>query len=335
MKLAIKVKNKKTKHSFVYKAESFPLTIGRAARNHLIIDDPMISADHARIEFQDGKLLFLNTGSKNTFSNGGSEAIEVEVQNGLTLALGHIELELLDIENEALEKTRDIEAPTGIKDELRRLAANAKEYIPYLAGFALMGAIDYYLNIGFREDWFKWKDLISGLFVFIVFTGVNAGVIAIYAKIHTGRYMLLPIIKYSLMFMLVFGFVSQADPFIEYFLYRDWLVSLFELIAGFGFVIMAAYIGTKTVFQSSRPQKVYGWFIVLSLVLFGSAKAREMLYQDYGSGFEANGRLGIPSSGYWPGVISLEEFSKEAEEYNDAIEELRLKKLEKRKDSEG
>jgi FHA domain-containing protein len=70
----------------------FPVTIGRAYSNGIIIDDPNICPVHARIEYNDeNEIVIVDTDSINGINNSGKtkDTFKVSPQRGLTVKLGN------------------------------------------------------------------------------------------------------------------------------------------------------------------------------------------------------------------------------------------------------
>ncbi len=72
------------------------ISIGRAPANRLVLDDPKISSNHARISVERGGITVVDLGSKNgTFVDGHPATTPLRVQPGVEIALGSTTLEIL------------------------------------------------------------------------------------------------------------------------------------------------------------------------------------------------------------------------------------------------
>jgi class 3 adenylate cyclase len=114
-----------------------PLTIGRASRADVVIDDAQVSRHHARIETRDAHPWILDLGSKNgTWLNGAQlEASAVELCDGDELRLGQLALRVQSGDDRTLSVAErrtaetvtvlftDLEGHTALFEELGTDAA--------------------------------------------------------------------------------------------------------------------------------------------------------------------------------------------------------------------
>ena len=70
------------------------LTIGRGSDNDIVIDDPTVSRNHARVEYRDGRALIRDLGSANGVQINGGRVQEGALQPGSSIKLGNSELVL-------------------------------------------------------------------------------------------------------------------------------------------------------------------------------------------------------------------------------------------------
>lgn len=110
--------------------KQFPVTIGRAYSNDIIVDDPYIRPTHARIELDnEGEIVIVDTESKNGIQSSGKtkEAFRVSDRKGLKVTLGNTPIRLRTPEF-ILEPTRTRYSKTT---KLQDIIDN-KRYIPLL-----------------------------------------------------------------------------------------------------------------------------------------------------------------------------------------------------------
>ncbi|HQH28877.1 MAG TPA: FHA domain-containing protein [Oligoflexia bacterium] len=72
--------------------KQLPFTIGRSLNSDLILDDPTVSAAHARIESIEGEFFLIDAGSTNGILSDGERAERVRLHHGLKLRCGRVEL---------------------------------------------------------------------------------------------------------------------------------------------------------------------------------------------------------------------------------------------------
>ena len=86
-----------------HRLETFPLTLGRALSNDIIVDDPYTDAHHARISIDEsGAIAIEDIGSVNGLHSNGSRAQgRIVVQAGVELRMGRTTLRFRDV-NEAV-----------------------------------------------------------------------------------------------------------------------------------------------------------------------------------------------------------------------------------------
>ena len=67
-----------------------PLTIGRHPTNHLVIDVPTVSSEHASLEYRAGSYHLVDHGSRNgTFVNS-QRIVEIDLKDGDLIRLGEL-----------------------------------------------------------------------------------------------------------------------------------------------------------------------------------------------------------------------------------------------------
>jgi hypothetical protein len=122
---------------------SFPIKIGRAYTNHIILDDPYVCPAHMVIEpDEEGRLVARDLDSVNGLrADAGSKPVaSLRLQSGSQFRIGHTQLRYCDVDH-AL-------APTVADRDSRRLWLNS----PYTAGVAALAVLmllclDAYLAI--------------------------------------------------------------------------------------------------------------------------------------------------------------------------------------------
>ena len=141
-----------------FDVRAWPLTIGRALDNDIVLDDPFAAAHHARLELDgEGRLRLVALPSLNGMSQGrrrivGGQTLALPA-GGTVLQIGHTRLRLR-LPGEAL-------APERLLPRLRRGA----RMLPLLAGAALLGLqlADHWLSLDPGADYSTWLPAVVGL----------------------------------------------------------------------------------------------------------------------------------------------------------------------------
>lgn len=120
---------------------SFVLTIGRSARNNIVIDEKTVAAAHAEIAFLEGRYMLRDLGSKTGTRINGARVESAPLSDGDTIQIGSIALRYASEQgaeqiSEAAPATPVETAETALLDELvgsirnfraRELDAKAQE----------------------------------------------------------------------------------------------------------------------------------------------------------------------------------------------------------------
>ncbi len=90
------------------------LHLGRSSQCEIAIDDPTVSAIHARIDWLDGRHVLINENSTNGIHLNGSRVERVELEPGIRFTIG----------------TRDFEFLKQVPPDLERTLKIKKSWIP-------------------------------------------------------------------------------------------------------------------------------------------------------------------------------------------------------------
>jgi pSer/pThr/pTyr-binding forkhead associated (FHA) protein/tetratricopeptide (TPR) repeat protein len=66
------------------------VTIGAGSRNNLVLDDPFVSRQHARVDLDGGRYVVKDTGSTNGIRVDGQDVAQAEMANGTRLQIGGV-----------------------------------------------------------------------------------------------------------------------------------------------------------------------------------------------------------------------------------------------------
>lgn len=198
-----------------YKLESFPVTIGRALDNDIILSDNSVSAHHLRLErTAEGEVLAYNLSTENgTRLNGhklGQQAVTVPLPG--QLLLGNRKLRVLSsdmpVEN---TDTGHCKGPFSV---LCQPWAAAGLLIASLA----MGGFNDYLNTTRQQDTlFFLSKLLESLLWMLVFTLVVSGV----TRLLTHRWEFTPALSVVGLFTLVPLLLQPLGSWLDYFFTSD------------------------------------------------------------------------------------------------------------------
>lgn len=326
MKIAIKIQSKKVSRTF--KPKDFPVKIGRAAINDLIINEPAISAQHAILEIRDDKYFLRDIGSRNGLSINGQKETDIELRNGKVVLIGDVELSIVDIDRENLEKTREIDPPLRLKQELRQIWIQAKDLLPIFAILAVIEAITFYLDWGRREEWI---DILKAIFSVTGSILFLSGAFSLYAKLHSGRYQVVAMIRLTMILIIASQILFGFAKVLNFFFFREWMMDIYYLLVGTAYLGLFAHLMAGTIFVTTKRTKVFAWTfgIVATLVVIGLSF--RLIDQDKSSGFELEAKLGYPLFSSWPGTVSVASLVDNAIEHSKKIDEHRIEALKERK----
>lgn len=169
-------------HATTHVIRAFPCLIGRSAQCHVRVDDPSVSARHARIDQMDTGYVLQDLGSTNGILHRGSRVAEVTLDQNETVTLGDVRVEL--VVQEKLEKTlqnrrldTEPELP-AIHLALRTLLALGLGYVALMFGPAAKRYLEFWpperpQDI-FADAFVSWSMLAAVAFVISLFCKLNS-----------------------------------------------------------------------------------------------------------------------------------------------------------------
>ena len=195
---------------------SWPLTMGRALDNQLVIDDAFVAAHHARIDADDAGALTLTV--LNTVN--GIEVNGVQVKSGqsvplgpssVRLKLGHTHLQLrLPGEVLAPEQALPLWAAVDTKPSRQPVSVRSRAW-PWIAGAALFAfeAASQAINLDPGAEFGAWLPALLGVPVALMFW---CGVWALLSKLFNHDFDFSGHLKLALPWVLVMALVQALWP---------------------------------------------------------------------------------------------------------------------------
>lgn len=198
-----------------HKLETFPVTIGRAFDNDIILSDNSVSAHHLRLErTADGDILVQNLSNENgTRLNGhklGQQAVTVPLPSQLLLGTRKLRVLRSDMPVESTDTGRC----TGPFSLLCQPWAAAGLFVASLA----MGVFNEYLDTSRQQDaLFFLSKLLESLLWMLVFALVISGV----TRLLTHRWEFTPVLSVVGLFTLVPLLLQPLGSWLDYFFTSD------------------------------------------------------------------------------------------------------------------
>jgi hypothetical protein len=230
---------------------AWPLTLGRALDNHIVIDDPFVAAHHARLDMaSDGSLQLTVLDSVNGVQLNASEAAadhllaghtRVLPMSGALLKLGNTELRLR-MPHEALAPELALEklpfaAGAAVSALTAARSRTSKRIWPWLAGLGLtvFEVGSHWVGLDPGADFSAWLPLLLGVPVAVV---VWCGVWALLSKLFNHHFDFAGHMKLALPWMLAIALAQAMWPQISAALASSFLWRLTPLLT----VVLAAFL---------------------------------------------------------------------------------------------
>lgn len=200
---------------------AWPLTLGRALDNHIVIDDPCVAAHHAVLEITaNGSLQLRVLESLNGVGLGGSGAVvghfaagqsRVLAASGATLQLGNTRLRLR-LPDEVLAPEQALpSAPSELHVAATRRHHRRGRLWPWLTGLALVAfeAASHWTGLDPGADFNAWLPLLLSVPVTVV---VWCGVWALLSKLFNHHFDFSGHLKLALPWLLALALTQALWP---------------------------------------------------------------------------------------------------------------------------
>jgi pSer/pThr/pTyr-binding forkhead associated (FHA) protein len=238
---------------------AWPLTLGRALDNHIVIDDPFVAAHHALLDLDangslqltvldsvNGAQINASSSAADQLASGQSRALPV---TGALFQLGNTSLRLR-LPHEALRPEQVLpkqSVATGVA--LRTPASASRRAWPWLAGLALMAfqTAGFWISLDPGADFSAWFGLLVAVPVALV---LWCGVWALLSKLFNHHFDFLGHLKLALPWSLAMAMTQVLWPQISASLAAPLLWRLTPLMM----VVLAAFL-VRTHLSHVLPNK--------------------------------------------------------------------------------
>ena len=291
-----------------HKIDSFPVTVGRAFDNDVILQDVTISPHHLVIEKEDDKLFLRNLSSENGTKIGrkkmGDERVEVETPTNFQLSTIKARLLATDM---PVENTH-IKDCTGFFC----IFSNPLWAVALLAATIALFVYERYANTPVTKEIFYYLNtILPSVWIILGITVVISGI----SRLATHRWEVVPAISIaSLIFLLpqLFEYVGQFSAYLftndtlgVYLKYASKFLVIPALIA----VFIVKTINSKWIPAAGIAVLVYSPFLAYQMLIL----IDELSLKSGFSEVPSYSQTLLPSDKRLNATISLDQFIKEAE----------------------
>ncbi len=311
-------------HSY-HKIESFPVTMGRAFDNDIILQDVTISPHHLVIDKQDGNYLIKNLSTENGSSlegkKLGSEAAVLEIP--AHFKLNNLKARLLST-NMPVEETY-VQSCSGLFCFFSSPIWAALLFLVTVAIFFIERYLDTPVA---KEPLYYISNVLPSVWTLLGITVVISGI----TRISTHRWEIIPAISIASMVFLVPQLFEYIGSFASYLFTADSFGSWLQNIASFMIIpLLLALFIVKTIHTKWLPALgvaalVYSPFLAYQVINL----VDELNLKSGFSEVPGYSQTLLPNDIRLNTTISLDDFIKEADkETSSVIESMLIKAKEK------
>ncbi len=295
-----------------HKVDSFPITVGRAFDNDVILQDVTISPHHLSIDKKDGKFLLQNlsdeNGTKFRGKKMGLEAVELELPSSFQLS--SIKARLLPT-NMAVEKTH-IKECSG----LFCIFSNPIWAVVLLLSTIALFFYERYLTTPVpKEIFFYLNTVLPSVWIILGITVVISGI----SRISTHRWEIIPAISIASLIFLLPQLFEYLGHFLAYLFTSDAIGVWLKYAAKFIVIpLLIAVFIVKTIHAKWLPATgiaalVYSPFLAYQVLIL----VDELSLKSGFSEVPSYSQTLLPGDKRLNATISLDQFMKEAQRATD------------------
>lgn len=297
--------------------DSFPLTIGRAYGNQVIVDDPFVCPLHLKI-FQDeqGRLLASDLDSVNGIYSASSKdrVAQLVLQSGSQFRIGHTTLRYVSVDHPL--------APTQV-DRAVKASPLASPYAAAVAGvvLVLLLCLDAYLSSVERVSFAR---IIGEPWITVSMLATWAGMWALASRIIVSRFNFAAHVTIACLALLTISALGVVAEWTEFFLPRVpmlWIAGLF----GYGAVLAALLYGHLGAASPLRRRSRLWAAGAISLVVVGTSAISDYAARSKFSTVMAFTGVVKPIDAAWLPATSVDEFFAGAEKIKKELDKLAQK----------
>lgn len=297
--------------------ESFPVAVGRAYGNQVIVDDPFVCPLHLKITQDDqGRLLASDLDSVNgTYAAASKDRVaQLELQSGSQFRIGHTTLRYVSVDHPL--------APTLV-DRAVKISPLASPYAAVLAGvvLVLLLCLDAYLS---SVDRVTFARIIGEPWVNVSMLTTWAGMWALASRIIVSRFNFAQHVTIACLALLTISGLGVIAEWTEFFLPRLpmlWIAGLF----GYGAVLaMLVYGHLGAASPLHRRSRLWAAGAISLVVVGTSAISDYAARSKFSTIMEYTGVL-KPIDAAWLPATSVDEFFAGAEKIKKELDGLARK----------
>lgn len=291
-----------------HKIESFPVTVGRAFDNDVILQDVTISPHHLVIEKEEGQLYLRNLSTENGTKIGrkkmGEERVEVETPT--TFHISNIKARILATDMQVEE--------THVKDcsGFFCIFSNPLWAVILLAVTIGLFAFERYANTPVAKEVFYYLNtILPSVWIILGITVVISGI----SRLATHRWEIVPAISIASLIFLIPQLFEYLGQYSAYLFTNDTLgvylkyASKFLVIPALIAVFIVKTINSKWIPAAGIAALVYSPFLAYQVLIL----IDELSLKSGFSEVPSYSQTLLPGDKRLNATISLDQFMKEAE----------------------
>ena len=280
--------------------DAFPVTLGRAYGNHVIVNDPFVCPLHLKIaQDEQGRLLASDLDSVNGFypASGNARVAQLELHSGSQFRIGHTALRYVGVDHPL--------APTLV-DGAVKISPLASPYAAVISGvvLVLLLCLDGYLSSVERVTVAK---IIGEPWVTVSMLASWAGMWALASRIIVSRFNFAQHVTIACIALLTISGLGVVAEWSEFFLPRIpmlWIAGLF----GYGLVLAGLVYGHLGAASPLRRRSRLWAAAAISLVVVGTSAISDYAARSKFSTIMEYTGVVKPIDAAWVPATSVEEF---------------------------
>lgn len=297
--------------------ESFPLTIGRAYGNQVILSDPFVCPRHLKIaQDEQGRLLASDLDSVNgTYAASGKARVaELELHSGSQFRIGHTTLRYVSVDHPL--------APTLV-DGAVKISRLASPYAAVILGLllVLLLCLDAYLSSVERVTFAR---IIGEPWITVSMLATWAGMWALAGRIVVSRFNFAQHVTIACLALLTISGLGVAAEWSEFFLPRLpmlWIAGVF----GYGLVLAGLVYGHLGAASPLRRRSRLFAAAAISLVVVGTSAISDYAARSKFSTIMEYTGVVKPIDAAWVPATSVEDFVASSDKLKKELDGLSKK----------
>ncbi len=297
--------------------DSFPVTIGRAYSNQVIVSDPFVCPLHLKIaQHEQGRLLASDLDSVNgSYPAAGKESVtQWELQSGSQFRIGHTVLRYVSVDHPP--------APTLV-DGAVKMSLLASPYAAVISAvvLVLLLCLDGYLSSFERVTA---AQIISEPWVTVSMLATWAGMWALASRLVVSRFNFAQHVTIACIALLTISGLGVVAEWTEFFLPRIpmlWIAGVF----GYGLVLAGLVYGHLGAASALRRRSRLWAAAAVSLVVVSSSAISDFAARSKFSTIMEYSGVIKPIDAAWVPATSVDEFFGSSEKLKSELDKLTKK----------